>query len=235
MQAAMSDTIERYRANYRSEILPRRYDGRANVRNNALMYAALAVASALAMGAEGRPARAAWIALAASLLVFNLFEYAYHRWISHRRQPGLRRSYQRHAGEHHGFFDAANMTSPRMEDFHITVHPTGTIVAYFIAFNLAFAPPLLWLWGLPAAGGFALGIALSLLQLDLLHFYYHLAPGTPMCRLFDRFGYMRMLKRMHAAHHDRRLMASHGFNITHPLCDCLLGTFPKEALRDGPR
>ncbi|MES2938886.1 MAG: hypothetical protein V4864_14460 [Pseudomonadota bacterium] len=227
-----ANLTERYRDTYRREIIPQRYDGRANVRTNLLLCAGLVAVSALAMG---RPTRAAWIALAASLLLFNVFEYAFHRWISHKRQPGLRRSYQRHAGEHHGFFEAGNMTSPLLEDYHVTINPPVTLFAYYVAFNLAFAPAIGWLWGLSAAGGFAVGIALSLLQLDLLHFYYHLAPSAPMCRFFDRFAYMRMLKRMHAAHHDRRLMTSHGFNITHPLCDFLLGTFPKEALGDGPR
>jgi hypothetical protein len=235
MGAVMTEGIERYRSTYRREIIPARYDGRANVRRNVWTYAALIAGSVLAMCAAGWPAREAWVALAASLAVFNLFEYAFHRWISHRRQPGLRRSYQRHAGEHHGFFDAAHMTSPHLADYHITVHPTGTIVAYFVAFNLVFGPPVAWLWGLPAAGGFALGIILSLLQLEVMHFYYHLGPEAGLCRVFDRFAYMRMCKRMHRAHHDRRLMASHGFNITHPLCDWVFGTFPEEALRDGPQ
>src|SRR5690606_16766483 len=110
------------------------------------------------------------------------------------------------------------------------------IAAYFVVFMLLIGLPIGLLAGAKACAGFALGIALSLFQLDLLHFYYHLSPQAPLCRWLDRFAYFRFLKALHRTHHDRRCMTQVAFNITHPLFDLILGTLPKkESLVHGSR
>ena len=225
----MADQIEMFREHYRRDTIPERYEGMRNLRANLALCALLVAGSLLVLGV---PDAVGVVGCLTGLLIFNFFEYAFHRWVSHRRRPGLRRSYQRHTGEHHGFFSADRMTSPELRDYHVTIMPPGTIAASFLVFMLLIGLPLALLAGRQCAAGFALGVALSLFQLDLLHFYYHLSPDAPLCRWLDRLAYFRFLKRLHRTHHDRRHMTQVAFNITHPLFDLILGTLPKKEHTD---
>ena len=217
--------IEKYRNTYRESIIPPNYNGHRNALFNLLACIFLCVASLCFLEVAGWPALGGF---GAGLVVFNLFEYSFHRWISHRKRPGLERSYRRHTGEHHGFFSAEQMTSPLLLDYHVTIMPTGTIFAYFILFFLVFSLPIRYFFGASPAAAFSAGIAVSLLQLDQLHYYYHLDDRAPLSRLLNCSAYFRYLKRSHAMHHDRSNMVRHGFNITHPLFDWIFNTLSKE-------
>src|SRR5690606_35773996 len=94
---SMADQIELFREHYRRDTIPEQYEGMRNLKANLALCALLVAGSLLAWGVP--QASGAWGCMA-GLLIFNFFEYAFHRWVSHRRRPGLRRSYQRHTGEH---------------------------------------------------------------------------------------------------------------------------------------
>ena len=210
------------RNGYRSAVIPPSYNGRLNVVLNIVVCVLLALVGAFFF-MTNMSARAA-ASFVAGILVFNFFEYAFHRWISHCKRAWFMKSYRRHTGEHHGFFSNGNMTSPVIRDLHVTVMPTMTIAVYFVLFSAVFSLPLYVAWGVGEAAGFSFAVAISLLQLDLLHFYYHLDDRSLLSRTLNRFSYFRYLKHSHTVHHYRENMNSSGFNITHPLFDFLFGT-----------
>jgi sterol desaturase/sphingolipid hydroxylase (fatty acid hydroxylase superfamily) len=213
---------ETLRNGYRSSVIPPRYNGRLNAVMNIAVCVTLALAGAFLLVANMSVLAAA--SFVAGILVFNFFEYAFHRWISHRKRALFMKSYRRHTGEHHGFFSNGNMTSADIRDLHVTIMPTITIVVYFVLFSLMFSLPLYVLRGVGEAAGFSCAVAISLLQLDILHFYYHLDDRSLLSRTLNRFSYFRFLKHSHTVHHYREKMHSGGFNITHPLFDFLFGT-----------
>ncbi len=222
--------VERFRVQYRQTVVPARYSGAANLRNNVVLCVGLMILTAALVRS--------WNALSAAVLVgglllFNFSEYAFHRWISHRKRAALVVSYQRHTGQHHGFFEAEEMTAPGLSDYHVTIMPTLTIVAYMVAYMLLIGVPVAVFLGSSAAAAFALAISASLLQLDVLHLYYHLERGAWLSRVLDRFSYFRYLKYAHTHHHDRAQMSKAGFNITHPMFDLIFGTLISEDER-GP-
>lgn len=229
-RARHGEGVQTFREHYRREVIPPRYDGRSNIRNNLLLCALLTLSSAVCAGHWSTHTVAGFVIGA---LVFNWFEYAFHRWISHRKRAALASSYLRHTGHHHGFFKRDSMVSHVAEDVHVTVMPTATIAAYFVAYVVLLGPIVLFTLGGAATGSFAMAIALSLLQLDVLHHYYHLGPDSALSRVLDRFAYARYLKWAHAQHHDPAWMTRAGFNITHPLCDLLYGTLCR-AENHGP-
>ena len=213
--------VEEYRRKYRESVIPPTYDGNRNVRNNVACCAGMIGGSVLMLE------QWSWgtaLAFAGGALAFNGLEYSFHRWVSHEKRPALAASYRRHAGEHHGFFDAENMSSPSLADYHVTIMPTATIAIYFIAFLLILGLPIGLIAGRSAGAAFSLAIAVSLFQLDILHHYYHVGSDTRLARLLGRFAYFRYLKALHARHHAKGSMAHQGFNITHPLFDWILGT-----------
>ena len=69
---------------------------------------------------------------------------------------------------------------------------------------------------------FAVGIAYYLTY-EWLHLSYHLHPQS----FIGRLSVVQILRRLHTAHHDTRLMTTQNFNITFPICDWLFGTLGK--------
>lgn len=211
--------IANVRIRYRDNNIGAGYSGVRNVVCNLAVCALLMLASAAAMGA---PTWTSVALLATTTVLFNVVEYVFHRWLSHNR--GAKRTYRRHVAEHHGFFRHDNMTSGHLSDLHVTILPTRSIVEYYLLFLAVYLAPCAWVLGRQNAAAASLGVAVNILMLDVLHYYYHMDESMLLARALDRFGYFRALKENHRIHHDPKVMTKSNFNITNPWCDVLMGT-----------
>ncbi len=98
--------------------------------------------------------------------------------------------------------------------------PPILVTFFLLAFGTPVALSLAWLTTPNVGYLFALMATAYFLNYELLHFAYHLPPEHVISRLPG----MRVLRRLHTAHHDQELMAHHNFNISYPLCDWIFGT-----------
>lgn len=206
-----------YRAAYRRECVGPRYSGKAH-----LGFAMLFSLGGLALaGLQLEDVRLLeWLTVPLAFLYANLVEYAGHRWVMHRRVPGLGLIYQRHAGQHHRFFTDRYMALEGWQDCKVVLFPSVLMVFYFGAFALPLGLLLAWLFSANVAWLFVMVALGYYLNYELLHLAYHLPPDSGILRL----PLLRQLRRLHHRHHEPALMARANFNITYPFGDWVFGT-----------
>lgn len=161
-----------------------------------------------------------WLTVPLAFVYANLVEYTGHRWVMHRKVPGLGLVYKRHAGQHHRFFTDRHMALEGWRDCKAVLFPAVLMVFFFGAFAAPMGLLLAWVTTANVAWLFV-GVALGYyLNYELLHLAYHLPEGSRLLNL----PFIRRLRRLHHRHHDPGLMASKNFNITYPIGDWLFGT-----------
>ncbi len=161
-----------------------------------------------------------WLTLPLAFLYANLVEYAGHRWVMHRKVPGLGLVYRRHSGQHHRFFTDRHMALEGWRDCKVVLFPAVLMVFFFGAFATPVGLLLAWLATANVAWLFV-AVALGYyLNYELLHLAYHLPEDSRLLKL----PFLRRLRRLHHRHHDTSLMAHKNFNITYPIGDWLFGT-----------
>ena len=212
-----TEAIAAYREQYRHEHIPPHYRGWRHlaftfgVGGAALAWSALQVE-------QVRPLE--WFAIPFTFLYANFAEYWGHRGPMHHLKRGLRLVYERHTRQHHRFFTDQAMALDDTRDLRAVLFPPLLMTFFITAFALPVglllasiaSPNVAWLFIATSLGYF--------LNYEFLHMAYHLPPGNPI----GRWPLIGRLKRLHAAHHDPRLMAHYNFNITYPICDTIFGT-----------
>lgn len=230
MQQPPDHGTQRFREQYRSEVLPTGYSGWRHVALVAVVGPAVIAASLVLASRSWRPADF-WV-VPATLLIANLVEYLAHRGPMHHRARGLTLLHLRHSSRHHRYFTAKAMTFESTRDFHAVLFPPVLLLFFGgIAALLGVLATLL----LGTAGG-ALFFATSMgyyLLYEVLHFLYHVPPQWPVARLPG----VRWLARLHRLHHDPPHMLLCNFNLVFPLCDWVAGTLdsgrePQRALQE---
>lgn len=154
------------------------------------------------------------------LLIASAVEYSAHRWILHRRRPGLEHAFVEHTLRHHRWFDAGDLEARSGRDYHQILFPVWGVVLIQYGLNL---PLCLVLSGL--AGGWigALGLCVGsgfFFLYESVHAICHFPETHPVFKL----GIFRALREHHRRHHDPALMGRRNFNIVVPVWDFLLGT-----------
>ena len=206
-----------YREAYRAEHVPETYSG-------PLHFALILgfVTGTIALGAwqldSVRPAE--WLAVPLTFLYANLAEYLGHRFVMHRRRPGLGLIFERHTLQHHRFFTHEAMRYESSDDFKAVLFPPLLLVFFAAAFMLPAGLLLTWLFSGNAAWLFVMTAIGYYGCYEVLHFAYHQDEGS---WILDLPGVRRM-RRLHHAHHDPSIMQHANFNITWPICDRLFGT-----------
>jgi hypothetical protein len=161
-----------------------------------------------------------WLTVPLAFLYANLVEYAGHRWVMHRKVPGLGLVYKRHSGQHHRFFTDRHMALEGWQDCKVVLFPAVLMVFFFGAFATPVGLLLAWLTTANVAWLFV-AVALGYyLNYELLHLAYHLPEHSRLLKL----PLLRRLRRLHHRHHDPSLMAHRNFNITYPIGDWLFRT-----------
>ena len=161
-----------------------------------------------------------WLTIPLTFLYANLVEYAGHRWVMHRKVPGLGLIYQRHAGQHHRFFTEDHMALEGWRDCKAVLFPAVLMLFFFGLFAAPVGLLVAWLTTANVAWLFVIVALGYYLNYELLHLAYHLPDDSRLLKL----PLIRRLRRLHHRHHDQSIMAHKNFNITYPIGDWLFRT-----------
>jgi hypothetical protein len=210
-----------YRSSYRHEHIGRRYNGWLHLAFTVSMSCVLILACASQVA---QVASWEWATIPLTFLYVNLAEYLGHRYIMHRRRPGLGLVYERHTCQHHIFFTDQHMEFDSTRDFKVVLFPPVLVTFFLLAFGTPIVLLLGWIATPNVAFLFGATAVSYFLNYELLHFAYHL----PRNHWIARLPGMAALRRLHTYHHDQGLMSTHNFNITYPIADALFGTLKRD-------
>jgi Fatty acid hydroxylase superfamily len=164
-----------------------------------------------------RPAE--FIAVPVTLAFTFAFEWCVHRWVLHRRSPGVGILYERHELEHHVAFTHDDMAMRSSRELWLVLMP-----AYAVVLVALINAPIAYLTATltsPNAGYLYLATSMVFfLSYEWLHLAYHLPPSS----LIGRSTLIARMREHHRRHHDPRRMKRWNFNVTVPLFDAILGT-----------
>lgn len=206
-----------YRPEYRERHVPRGYSGPFHI-----VFIVVFCTAGIALGIwrldAVRPLE--WLAIPLTFLYANLSEYLGHRFVMHRKRPGLGVIYERHTVQHHRFFTDREMEMDDLTDLRAILFPPSLLVFFFAAFALPawlllswwFSDNVAWLFVITALGYY--------FSYEVMHLTYHLPAESRLMRV----PLVRRLQRLHRVHHDPTVMAHGNFNITWPICDWVFGT-----------
>ena len=161
-----------------------------------------------------------WLTVPLTFLYCNLAEYLGHRGPMHHRTRFLAGVFQRHTVEHHSFFTDELMSFESPRDYRAVLFPPLLLVFFFGFFAVPVGAILYFLVSPNVCFLFVFTAILYYLNYELLHFSYHLDPGSWLGGL----PLIRRLRGNHVLHHRKSLMTRYNFNITYPICDRLFGT-----------
>lgn len=211
-----------FRARYRAEIAPKRYNGWAHF---AFTVAFSGSIVAFAISRLHDVAAWEWLTVPAAFLYANLTEYVGHRGPMHHKGKLLWRVYQRHTGHHHRFFTADDMGHEGQRDFYAVLFPPVLVVFFITAFSLPAGLLAAWATTANVAWLFVATTIGYFLNYELLHFAYH----QPKTSWVWKAPVIAALARHHTTHHRPDVMTKGNFNITYPIADWMFGTWVKDA------
>jgi len=213
-----------YRREYRAEHVPPGYSGRMHF---ALILGFVALVTGIGVWRLDAVRPLEWLAVPLTFLYANLAEYLGHRFVMHRRRPGLGLIYERHALQHHRFFTHRDMQYDSTDDFRAVLFPPMLMMFFAVTFALPAGVLLGWLFSANVAWLFVITALVYYGSYEILHFAYHQHEGSWILALPG----VRRMRRLHLNHHDPALMQRANFNITWPISDWLFGTWvdPRDA------
>ncbi len=215
------ESVVRARADFRERRIPPRYSGPRHLATTVTFSALIALASGLLLESV-TPLE--WLTIPITFLYANLSEYLGHRGPMHHKTRLLAGIFQRHTVEHHSFFTNAAPSFESTRDYRAVLFPPILLIFFFGCFALP-AATVLYFVASPNVGYlFVLTAILYFLNYELLHFAYHCDPGSWLGRL----PLFEILRWLHLAHHDKRVMSHYFFNITYPICVHLFGTLYRD-------
>ncbi len=206
-----------FRRYYHEQFVGPNYSGRAHL---AFVLVFSLVGVLVCIGQLDQVHALEWLTVPLAFLYANLAEYLGHRFVMHRKVPGLGLIYKRHAGQHHVFFTRDQMALEGWRDCKAVLFPPILMIFFFGFFATPVALLLAWLFSANVAWLFVATGLLYYLNYELLHLAYHLPEDSRWLKL----PFLKRLRRLHYLHHDTSMMASRNFNITYPIGDWLFGT-----------
>lgn len=209
--------VSAWRDRYRAEQIPPGYSGPRHA-----AWLAIFIITGIAIGVWQLEAvqPLEWLAVPVTFLYANLAEYLGHRFVMHRRRPGLGLIHERHTLQHHRFFMPGAMSFDSSRDWKAVLFPPLLVAFFFVTFALPVALLVGWLWSPNVAWLFLITALVYYASYEILHFAWHLPESAWWLRLPE----MRRLRQLHLDHHDPSYMSQGNFNITWPICDWLFGT-----------
>lgn len=213
----MDENTRSYREQYRRELIPEGYSGRLHFAL-ILGFVALVIVIGVLQLEQVQPLE--WLAVPLTFLYANLAEYLGHRFVMHRRRPGLGLIYERHTLQHHRFFTHQAMQFDSSDDFRAVLFPPMLMVFFAITFALPVGLLLTWLFSANVAWLFVITALGYYGCYEILHFAYHQEEDSWIMRLPG----VKRMRQLHLDHHDPAIMQRGNFNITWPICDVLFGT-----------
>jgi hypothetical protein len=167
------------------------------------------------------------LAIPVTVLFANAFEWRAHKDLMHRLREPLGFLYRRHTPQHHAVYVESDMAIRSSRELKLVLIPAWGVGG--IVVTLApFAALMGWLTTANAGWLVLVTAGLYMVGYELSHLSYHL----PEESFVGRIALVRVLRRLHARHHDPRLMHRWNFNVTIPLFDWLHGTIAKDGAAD---
>lgn len=213
----MSESVDSFRAQYRTELIGPHYSGWLHFSFTVSMSLAIIVLCARQLS-QITPWE--WLTVPLTFLYANFAEYFGHRGPMHHLRTGLGKVFERHTRQHHRFFTEQRMEFGSSRDFKAVLFPPILVTFFLLAFGTPIVLLLNWLTTSNVAYLFGVTGTAYFLNYELLHFAHHLPPDHWIARL----PVMAALRRHHTIHHDQSLMVNYHFNITYPLADWIMGT-----------
>ncbi|MBI2392208.1 MAG: sterol desaturase family protein [Deltaproteobacteria bacterium] len=170
----------------------------------------------LAVWGVRAPRASELLAVPATFLLANLFEWRVHRGVLHHRQKLLEPLYDRHTPEHHMVFGYDDMAIRSPKELKLVLIP-ALGVAGIVATTTPLAYGLSKLFGANVGWLFLATAAVYAVGYELSHLSYHL----PEDSFVGRLSLVRVLREQHRRHHHPRLMQRWNFNVTLPIGDWL--------------
>lgn len=217
----VSQAVEQARAAFRERHISKHYSGPLHLATTVSISLFVALLCAVALH---EVTALEWLTIPLTFLYANLSEYLGHKGPMHHRTRFLALIFERHTIEHHAFFTDEVATYDTSQDFKAVLFPPVMLLFFIGCFALPVGALLYFLLSPNVCFLFGLTVILYFLNYELLHFAYHMDPGSAVGRL----PFMDRLREHHTHHHDRQLMNRYNFNITFPICDRLFGTAYKE-------
>jgi hypothetical protein len=153
-------------------------------------------------------------------LIASGVEYSAHRWILHRRRPGLVHAFVEHTLRHHRWFDSVDIEARSGRDYHQILFPVWGVVLIQYGLNL---PLCLILSRYAGEGIGGLGLCVGA-GFFFLYEGVHAICHFPLTHPLFKWTTFRAIREHHRRHHELSLMGHRNFNIVVPIWDFLLGT-----------
>jgi len=167
------------------------------------------------------PSLLEWLTVPSTFIFANLFEYSVHRGPMHHRIPGFKFIFERHAVEHHRYYNHESMAFESERDLKMVFFPAAACLVITLgslglgwALGLLTSPNIGWFYAVTAVAYY--------FNYEILHFAYH----TPLHWTRWLPG-MSLLRRLHTTHHDPSQMSRFNFNITYPIADWVFGSLSR--------
>jgi hypothetical protein len=218
----MSESVERFREQYREQFIGPRCSGWGHFAFTFSVSVALIAYGVLQLHAVHT---LEWLTVPLTFLYANFAEYFGHRGPMHHPRRFLGKIYERHTRQHHRFFTESEMAFGSSRDFKAVLFPPILVFFFLTAFGTPISLLLSWAFTGNVAWLFAITGTAYFLNYELLHFAYHVPEDSWISRLPG----LARLRRHHTLHHDQSLMVHYHFNITYPIADWFMGTLYRPA------
>jgi hypothetical protein len=159
------------------------------------------------------------LAIPGTLLFGMEVEWLTHRYILHRRIPGLATLYIRHEKHHHVVYTYDDFTMRSLREAKLVLMPAYAVVLVF-ALDLPLTLLLSQVFSRNAGLLFLTTAMAFFLLYEWLHLAYHLPPDHPIGRL----PIIHRMREVHKRHHTPELMKRWNFNVVAPVTDWMHGT-----------
>jgi Fatty acid hydroxylase superfamily len=159
------------------------------------------------------------LAIPLTLLAAFGFEWRVHKWVLHKRMPGLGLLYERHELHHHVIYTYEDIVLRSSREMYLILMPAYAVVLIGLI-NAPIAYGLSFLFSANVAYIYLVTSMVFFLAYEWLHLAYHLPPAHPIGRL----PFIARLREHHRRHHDPRLMKAWNFNVSLPLFDWIYRT-----------
>lgn len=212
------DQVMLFRKKFRSEIIPRYYNGIAHLSFNAIaligmmlfFYLRLEAVTALEL-----------LVVPITLLLGNLGVYFIHRILLHKNLPLIGGfTYKVHSKWHHQFYTDEMVVYEKLDDFYILFFPPAVILGFALGYNL---PLYFLLKPYIAANVLYLFLGTSTLYF-ILYEVFHYVSHLPEDHWILGFAPFRIMRLHHIDHHNTKIMHTHNFNIVFPFFDWVFGS-----------
>ena len=206
--------MDRYRNAFRKKVIPWYYRGQVHV----AIFSIIQLSAILIIGSRIDWKISSLLVVLLALGYATTFTYFLHRFLLHRKLPGLGWAFKMHHW-HHTFYQAHRMEYDHLDDVYMLLLPPWIQVFYYAVYlpGLVLVAELFLPHHLILP--FVFGLTLWYGIYELVHWIEHL----PVSHWSMKLPFMKSARQSHAVHHSK-LKDVANFGIVEPSWDYILKT-----------